>query len=116
MTNVYIERDGKRCTVDVRGHAATEPLCAAISCLLYTLDGWLNNATGVRILCERLSPGEARLEWRAENVVAEYDSITLIELMEIGFLQLRETEPEHMTVEIVDDGAEKSEPDADAGF
>lgn len=100
MTRVYLEREGARYVVDVHGHADTEPLCAAISCLLYTLAGWLHNARCVRIVTERLDPGEARLEWRAETPLDRYDSITAFEMVEIGFLQIRESAPDSLSVEV----------------
>lgn len=94
MTRVYLERDGNACAVDARGHATTKEMCAAVSCLLFTLAGWLHNS-GAEIVTERLESGSARLAWRGQTDVA-------FEMMEIGFLQLRETDPDGITVEISD--------------
>ena len=101
MSDVYIEADGDRYTVDARGHAATVQLCAAISALLYTLLGWLKNADGVQLVTERMEPGNARLEWRGGE-----GSRIALEMTAIGFLQLQAGAKDYVKVTI----------SADAGF
>lgn len=44
MTRVYIERDGDRVLLTADGHATgSEQVCAAVSCLLSGLAGYLQN-------------------------------------------------------------------------
>ena len=103
MTRVSLERNGVRYSVKAIGHADTEQMCAAVSCLLYTLDGWLHNAN-VTIINERMEPGDACLEW-----VMDTDS-DVWGMIEIGFLQLRQS-TQSMSVEICEKSCE-----TDAGF
>lgn len=101
MSDIYIEADGDRYTVDARGHAATVQLCAAISALLYTLLGWLKNADGVSIVTERMEPGNARIEWRGGD-----GSRTALEVIACGFLNIEAGAKDYVRVTIC----------ADAGF
>ncbi len=95
MTRVTLERDGERYAVSARGHAPTRELCAAISCLLYTLAGWLRGAPDAEPVTERLSPGDARLVWYGGA-----GSGAVFSLMATGFLQLQLAAPEALQVEV----------------
>ncbi len=98
MTRVEL-RFGAEYSVSADGHATGSPqLCAAVSCLLYTLAGWLNTTKREQITEMRLEDGSARLAWKGGA-----GSETVMELMLIGFLQLRKTEPERISVEITDE-------------
>ena len=96
MTEVVSACGGGRFVLDVRGHAATRTVCAAVSCLLCSLAGWLHNADGAETLCERLEPGRARFVWRARTPEDEAACRAAFELAEIGFLQLQLAEPEQV--------------------
>lgn len=92
MTSVYLERDGGSYTVDARGHATgSAELCAAVSALMFALDGYLHNAVGVEIVTERMNPGDARLHWHGGT-----DDVWL--LMLCGFLGLQEAQPDRIRV------------------
>ena len=98
MTEVVSACGGGRFALAVRGHAATRTVCAAVSCLLCSLGGWLHNAEEAETLCERLESGRARLVWRAKRPEDEAACRAAFELAEIGFLQLQMAEPEQVRV------------------
>ena len=98
MTRVTLTRGGGAYRVEARGHAATVPLCAAVSCLMYTLAGWLRNTPGAEEVELRLDSGDARLVWRGGA-----GSDTAFELTEIGFLLLRETAPDSLSVAVCEE-------------
>ena len=101
MTRVKLHF-GAEYAVEAEGHATGSPqLCAAVSCLLYTLAGWLNTTKREQITEMKLEDGNARLAWSGGA-----GSETAMELMLIGFLSLRETEPERISVEIIDEDEE----------
>lgn len=85
MTLVYLEQDGQRYTVSCRGHATgSVEACAAVSCLVYTLAGWLHNAA-VPVLKEKLEDGDALIQYHG-GAGAE----TAFDMICVGFLQLQE--------------------------
>lgn len=85
MTRVYLEQDGQRYTVSCQGHATgSVEACAAVSCLVYTLAGWLHNAA-VLVLEEKLEDGDALIQY-CGSAAAE----TAFDMICVGFLQLQE--------------------------
>lgn len=83
MTQVALTHDGGKYTVSCSGHATgSVEVCAAISCLVYTLAGWLH-CSGCNILHEQLEPGDALLQFAADA-----QSGVAFELICTGFLQL----------------------------
>lgn len=98
MTRVELHF-GAEYSVSADGHATGSPqLCAAVSCLLYTLAGWLNTTKREQTTEMKLEDGNARLAWSGGA-----GSETVMELMLIGFLQLQKTEPERISVEITNE-------------
>ena len=94
MTRVYLEQDGHRYTVRCKGHATgSVEVCAAVSCLVYTLVGWLRNAS-VLVLKERLEDGDALIQYRG-GAAAE----TAFDMICVGFLQMQEQYPEYISVD-----------------
>lgn len=86
MTSVSLEQAGNVYTLRCEGHAKGSPeVCAAVSCLVYTLAGWLRNTEETQILGEAMESGEAVLSFTGGAAG------TAFELMRIGFLQLEKT-------------------------
>lgn len=84
MTRVYLEQSGDRYCVRCKGHATgSAETCAAVSCLVYTLAGWLRNAAPTMHEA-RLDDGDASICFRGgEAAEAVFDMIC------VGFLQLQ---------------------------
>ena len=94
MTRVYLEQDGQQYTVSCKGHATgSVETCAAVSCLVYTLAGWLRN-TSVLVLEEKLEDGDALIQYHG-GAAAE----TAFDMICVGFLQLQEQYPEYISVD-----------------
>ena len=94
MTRVYLERAGNRFTVSCQGHATgNQDVCAAASCLIYTLAGWLRNSS-VAVEEEHLDQdANAKLIFSGgENAETAFDVICT------GFLQLELTSPQYISV------------------
>ena len=84
MTQVYLEQDGQRYTVSCRGHATgSVEACAAVSCLVYTLAGWLRN-TSIPVLKEKLEDGKALIQFHGGDAAQ-----TAFDMITVGFLQLQ---------------------------
>lgn len=103
MTRVYLEKDGDHYTVDAKGHATgSAEMCAAISCLMFTLAGWVHNQRGVRMETERLSSGDSRICFQsAGRYRRECDAVFLLIL--VGFRQLEKTDPARISVAVRSD-------------
>ena len=98
MTQIYLEQDGNRYTVSAKGHATgSTETCAAISTLLFTLAGWLHNAT-THIVRENLNPGDAMIEF-----VGGSNAETAFDMVFVGFLQLEKSQPDaiHVNAKII---------------
>lgn len=95
MTRVYLEQDGQRYTVNCQGHATgSVEACAAVSCLIYTLAGWLHNAS-VLVLKEELDDDARALIQFHGGAAAE----TAFDMICVGFLQLAESYGEYISVD-----------------
>lgn len=94
MTQVYLEQDGQRYTVDCRGHATgSVEACAAVSCLVYTLAGWLRN-TSVLVLKEKLEDGKAHIQFCGGDAAE-----TAFDMISVGFLQLERQYGDYINVD-----------------
>lgn len=94
MTQVYLEQDGRRYTVSCQGHATgSVEACAAVSCLIYTLAGWLRNASG-HVLKEKLEDGNALIQFRGGDAAE-----TAFDMITVGFLQLEAQYGDYVTVD-----------------
>lgn len=95
MTQVYLEHDGGTYAINARGHATgSTEVCAAVSCLLYTIAGWLNNRPEIGGI-QRLEDGSASIVFFDR----EPSTKTVFELAQVGFLQLAASYPEYISVE-----------------
>lgn len=94
MTRVSLKQQGQRYTVSCKGHATGSPeVCAAVSCLTYTLAGWLRN-TSVLVLEERLVDGDALIRY-CGGAAAE----TAFDMICVGFLQLQQEYGDYISVD-----------------
>ena len=95
MTKVYLEQDGNRYTVSCKGHATgSVEACAAVSCLVYTLAGWLHNAS-VKVLQEKLDSGDALIQYRGGDAAE-----TAFDMICVGFLQLKKSYCDYVSVDL----------------
>lgn len=92
MTKIFLERDGDRFTVSAKEHANATEICAAVSTLLYTLAGYLNNTHCPHD--ERLEPGDARICFIGEGEAIE----AVWDMISIGFLQIQKSYPESVNI------------------
>lgn len=94
MTRVYLEQAGQRYTVHCKGHATgSVEACAAVSCLVYTLAGWLRNSS-VLVLKEELNDGAAQIQYHG-GAAAE----TAFDMICVGFLQLQKQYGDYISVD-----------------
>ena len=94
MTRVYLEQAGQRYTVRCKGHATgSVEACAAVSCLVYTLAGWLRNSS-VLVLKEELNDGDAQIQYHG-GAAAE----TAFDMICVGFLQLQKQYSDYVSVD-----------------
>lgn len=92
---MYWTADFTRYTLTCEGHATgSAEMCAAISCLVYTAAGWLRNTEGATLIAEELTPGRAMLAFTGK------DAGTLYDFLAVGFLQLEQHDPDHISVEV----------------
>ncbi len=76
------------------GHATgSVEVCAAVSTLVYTLLGYLNNADGVAVENAELADGYAEIEFAGGECAR-----VAFELICIGFLQLAMAKGEHVEI------------------
>lgn len=91
MTRIRLEKDGRRHVVSAKGHATGSPeACAAVSCLLTALAGYLRNAHAGVTAC-RLDSGDAYLEFLDEDEA--------FHMTAVGLLQLARAKPEAVQAE-----------------
>ena len=92
---------GREMSVTATGHATGSPtMCAAASCLMCTLEGWLANSEDVTITERRMEEGNTRIAWTGGT-----GSETAMEMMMVGFLRLQETGPDLIGVEITEENS-----------
>lgn len=95
MTQVKLTQDGNKYTVTATGHATgSVEMCAAISSLLYALDGWLANSD-VIVSEKRMDDADVHIVFvGGERCETVFDMVT------IGFLRLQETDRERIKVDV----------------
>lgn len=93
MTSVYLKGSNDRYVVYCSDHATgSVETCAAISCLVYTLTGWLHGG-GAEIIQEQLKDGEAMLIFTGDKAAK-----AAFEMVCVGFLQIQKTYPKYIRV------------------
>lgn len=103
MTKIYLEQDGSRYRVSATGHATgSAEVCAAVSVLMFTLTGWLENYGGddtgddpITFIDVKLEPGDALVEFSG-GAPAE----AVFNFMAVGFLQLQNGYKDYISVNI----------------
>lgn len=102
MTTGYAELEGSRCLLTLDGHATGSPaVCAAISGLVYALAGYLTNAERdgrAEGYAMELEPGRVRIHASGDD-----RCVGACEAVILGLCQLAESEPEYLTMEILDE-------------
>lgn len=97
MTKVYLEQDGDRYLVSCLGHATgSVEMCAAISCLMGTLEGWLDGH-GAEVTERCMEPGRAVLRFTGGD-----DCKTAFEVLCAGFFRLAATDDTHIQVKFLE--------------
>ena len=98
MINIKIEKKGDEYEIKAEGHAMFCPgndiVCASVSCLFYTLLGFLGNCKGVCHSFEMKS-GDA-------HILAKGDMEQAFEMFVIGLLQIEKSYPDNVKVCITD--------------
>lgn len=94
MSTVELIQNGHEYSIVASGHTESK-MCAAVSCLLYTVAGYITNTDEIILQEIRLDSGDAKLVWAGGKKAG-----FLFDLMEIGFRQLQEGEPENIFVKI----------------
>ena len=95
MTQVNLTQDGNRYTVTATGHATgSVEMCAAISALLYALEGWLANSS-VNVQEKRMDDADVRIVF-----VGGKSCETVFDMVTIGFLRLQETDRNRIKVDV----------------
>lgn len=94
MTHVRLSQDGTRCAVSCEGHATgSVEVCAAVSMLIQTAAAWARGS-GAVIFDLRLDPGDARLEYDADD-----DGLVLLDVLHVGFALLARRYPDIVELE-----------------
>lgn len=95
MTRAYAERDGDRFSLSLEGHATgSVEVCAAVSCLIYSLAGYIRSSPGAAVECLELASGKAVLAFRGGA-----EAKGAFEAAVVGLLQLAAQYPEQLIVE-----------------
>lgn len=98
MTQIYAERDGRRCILSARGHATgSVEACAAISGILYALAGYMANAAQERYVefyTWEVESGEVTMDFNGDE-----GTDAAFEMAVIGLLQVAKAHPEQVCVE-----------------
>lgn len=94
MSTVELIDSGHEYSIIAKGHTESK-MCSAISCLLYTAAGYITNTDEIVIQEIVLDPGDAKLVWTGGR-----KAHFLFDLMEIGFRQLQEGDPENIFIKI----------------
>lgn len=94
MTQVCLEQAGRKFMVKCQGHATgSVEVCAAVSCLVYTLAGWLRNTSVVRV-AEKLEDGDVLIQFCGGDAAE-----TAFDMISVGFLQLQEQYGDYISVD-----------------
>lgn len=99
MIEIFLSSQGEEHRLEMTGHADYNPgndvVCAGASAIAYTLLGYLHNAEGhlLEMQEETVESGNLLVRCLGDEMVAEAHKMALI-----GFLQLAERYPEHVSV------------------
>lgn len=98
MTKVFIDEDKDRYLIEVTDHCPDSKVCAAISCLLYSLEGWLANEeirdNTLEIEKASITEGYALIAFSGG-----VNSAAIFDFVRIGFAQLEASYPSVMKVQ-----------------
>lgn len=98
MTKVFLDEDKDRYLIEVTDHCPDSKVCAAISCLLYSLEGWLANEElrddTLEIEKCSIKEGYALIAFSGGS-----RSESIFDFVRIGFAQLEASYPSVMKVQ-----------------
>ena len=96
MTWVYLKRNGRHYTVSCNGHATgSVEVCAAVSCLIYTLAGWLKNSS-IKVQEESIKDGEVLIRFHGGQAAR-----AVFDLLSVGFLQLEQQYGDYISADVI---------------
>lgn len=105
MTTVYYDINDIYLVLLVRDHAGDTGVCNAISTLLYTLGGYINNHQRATEMARiRLEPGDAEIRvsmkrtQKYDDELAKNALVTAFEMTLFGLEQLRNNFPDLITL------------------
>lgn len=103
MTKVTLKQElFSRYSVECEGHATgSEAVCAAVSCLVSSLESWAANSPNARIRRSEVRPGFACIEFGPEgsSLEALQACREVFSLVEGGFLRLAAGYPDYIRLE-----------------
>jgi uncharacterized protein YsxB (DUF464 family) len=94
MTEITATKNNKHYKILVENHANSQEVCAAVSGLMYCLEGTLWNQDQAYCHYSKLEPGYAMIECIAGNEFVEED----FRCITIGLLQIREAHPDEVVM------------------
>jgi Protein of unknown function (DUF464). len=99
MTKVKITKDNKHHVYEVsaKEHSDKVEVCASISTLMCTLRTAINNAHGVVMEEEVISPGNCVIRFRSTSAEAKWMYKTIV----FGFLSLAHSRPDDVEVTMI---------------
>lgn len=98
MVKITVKCDSAVTTVlEFKDHVGDSLVCAAVSCLIYTLKGALTHNEALFDIKE--SPGDAKFIINVNGLHDCHPVIVIIETIVIGLLQLEKTHPDLVSVD-----------------
>lgn len=97
MTNIVLESNNNTYHIEAEGHAeGSNTVCAAISAIIYTVLGYLENfEDGAQLIHSQIADGYALIEFEGGEVAR-----AIFDLVCVGFLQMHKGRENFVAVEI----------------
>ncbi len=94
MTHITLQIGKQNYRIKASGHSGTTETCIAVSAIISTLAGWVENTDGQHYTS--LDKGEAVIVFPKSD-----GADTAFEMTVIGLLQVRKAAPDDMTIDII---------------
>lgn len=92
MTTITLCKNESTYSIEAKGHTEGR-VCSAISMMLYTVAGFVDNDPFIKVYESTLAPGDSMIKWSG-GISAR----GAYEMAKIGLLQLEAGYPEHLKV------------------
>lgn len=92
MTEITVDKNDENCFISVKGHNKDSKICAMISALVATLDGYLKNKFNDEYFYIEQS-GECRF-------TVPIGAIEAVEMFSIGIMRLEKSFPDNVKADI----------------